>query len=57
MREWGVAQTHPSVDLARLNFFSTKKQHSGGEVEFVITVREFVTPKEPTTHSSPKPTG
>jgi hypothetical protein len=27
-----------------------KKAYSGGEVEFCITVKEFVTPKEPTMH-------
>ena len=27
-----------------------KKQQAGGEVDFTITVKEFVTPKEPTMH-------
>jgi hypothetical protein len=48
MKEWGFAQTDPSQELAQLHFFSVKKRHTGGEVEFRITVKEFITPKEPT---------
>jgi hypothetical protein len=50
MREWGFAQTHPSQELAEIHHFSVKKVQAGGEVEFVITVKEYVTPKEPTMH-------
>jgi hypothetical protein len=50
MKEWGFAQTNNNQELAMLHFFSVKKQHSGGEVEFRITVKEYVTPKEPTMH-------
>jgi len=50
MREWGFAQTHPSQELAQLHYFSVKKQHAQGTVEFVITVHEYVTPQEPTMH-------
>ena len=48
MREWGFAQTDPSQELALIHYFSVKKHHAGGEVEFRITVKEYVTPKEPT---------
>jgi hypothetical protein len=48
MRDWGFAQTSPSQELALLHQFSVKKQHGAAEVEFIITVKEFVTPKEPT---------
>jgi len=48
MKEWGFAQTHPSEELAQLHFFSMKKQQAGGAVEFRITVKEFITPQEPT---------
>jgi hypothetical protein len=48
MRDWGFAQTNPSQELALLHQFSVKKPYPGGEVEFRITVKEFVTPKEPT---------
>lgn len=50
MREWGFAQTNPSQELALLHQFSVKKAYAGGDVEFLITVKEFVTPKEPTMH-------
>jgi hypothetical protein len=50
MRDWGFAQTHASQELAQLHYFSVKKEHPGGEVEFRITIKEFVTPKEPTMH-------
>src|SRR5579872_805060 len=48
MKDWGFAQTHPSQQLAQLHFFSIMKQHPGGEVEFRITVKEYITPEEPT---------
>jgi hypothetical protein len=47
MQDWGFAQTHPSQELAMLHFFTLKKKHAGGEIEFRITVKEFVTPAEP----------
>jgi hypothetical protein len=50
MREWGFAQTDPAQELALIHFFSVKKHQAGGEVEFRITVKEYVTPKEPTMH-------
>ena len=48
MKEWAFAQTHPSEELAQLFFFSIKKKQPGGDVEFVITVKEYVTPADPT---------
>jgi hypothetical protein len=48
MKDWGFAQTNASQELAQLHFFSVKKQYAQGEVEFRITVKEYVTPKEPT---------
>ena len=50
MKEWGFAQTHPSEELAEVHFFSMQKSHAGGQVEFTITVKEYITPKEPTMH-------
>ncbi len=50
MKEWGFAQTDASQELALLHHFSIKKNHAHGQVEFIITVKEFVTPKEPTMH-------
>jgi hypothetical protein len=46
MQDWGFAQTHVSQQLAEVHMFSVMK----GEVEFLITVKEYVTPKEPTMH-------
>jgi hypothetical protein len=50
MKEWGFAQTQASQELAQLHHFSIKKRHARGEVELLITVKEFVTPTEPTMH-------
>jgi hypothetical protein len=47
MKEWGFAQTHPSQEMAELHMYSIKKIQPNGEFEFVITVKEYVTPKEP----------
>jgi hypothetical protein len=30
--------------------FTFPRKHQRGEIEFVITVKEFITPKEPTMH-------
>ncbi|RPI77817.1 MAG: hypothetical protein EHM42_13520 [Planctomycetaceae bacterium] len=46
MAEWELAQTHPSEQLAQLSFFSMKKVQPNGEIEFQITVREFVTQQD-----------
>ena len=48
MKEWGFAQTDPAQELAEVHLFSIKKHFPGGEVEFTITVKEFITPHEPT---------
>lgn len=48
MKEWGFAQTNPSQQLAQVHYFSIQKPHAGGEVEFLITVKEYLTPREPT---------
>jgi hypothetical protein len=50
MEEWGFAQTHVSQQLAQLHLFSVTKTQPGGDVEFVITVKQYITPKEPTMH-------
>lgn len=41
MSDWQFAQTDPSEELAQLHFFSIKKKQPEGEVEFVITVKEY----------------
>jgi hypothetical protein len=45
--EWKYAQQDPSDRLARLQFFSVVQAHGGEEIEFRITVREYVTPNDP----------
>ncbi len=41
MADWIYAQSDPSDELAQLHYFSMKKKQSTGDVEFVITVREY----------------
>ena len=41
MTEWIYAQHDPSEELAQLHYFSFKKSRPEGEIEFVITVKEF----------------
>ena len=41
MAEWVYAQTNPAEELAQLYYFSFKKRRPEGEIEFVITVKEF----------------
>jgi hypothetical protein len=47
MEEWAFAQLKPTDQLAQLRFFSVKKPHGAGEVEFRITVWEYVKPRDP----------
>ncbi len=42
MSDWTFAQTQPSDELAQLHFFSIKKCQIDGDVEFIITVKEYV---------------
>ncbi|MEQ1885473.1 MAG: hypothetical protein ABL967_10460 [Bryobacteraceae bacterium] len=46
MSDWGFAQTDPSQQLAKLHHFSVMKTQDGESIEFVITVKEFYTPKD-----------
>jgi hypothetical protein len=39
--EWVYAQNDPAEELAQLHYFSFKKRQPDGEIEFVITVKEF----------------
>ena len=41
MAEWIYAQSDPAEELAELHFFSFKKRRPEGDIEFVITVKEF----------------
>jgi hypothetical protein len=41
--DWEYAQKDPAEELAQLHYFSFKKRQPDGEVEFVITVKEYAT--------------
>lgn len=41
MAEWVHAQLDPAEEMAQLHYFSFKKRQPEGEIEFVITVKEF----------------
>lgn len=47
MAEWTYAQNDPSEELCQLYHFAIKKKQPDGDVEFVITVREYVSPPDP----------
>jgi hypothetical protein len=42
MSDWTFAETDPSDELAQLHFFSIKKRQPEGDIEFTITVKEYV---------------
>ena len=41
MADWEYAQRDPAEELAQLHYFSIKKRQPEGEIEFVITVKEY----------------
>jgi hypothetical protein len=43
MSDWRFAQEDPAEELAQLTYFSIKQCQQGKEVEFIVTVREYVT--------------
>jgi hypothetical protein len=47
MSDWEFAQANEEQQLAKLHHFSMVKQQDGGDVEFTITVKEYLTPKDP----------
>ena len=50
MPDWQYAQSSPSDELAQLSFYSMKKKQDDREIEFRITVREYV--QRPAGHHS-----
>ena len=42
MADWTFAQSDSSEELAQLHFFSMQKKQPGGDIEFIITVKEYV---------------
>jgi len=47
LTDWKFAQRDNSEELALLHHFSMKKRQGDQEIEFIITVREYVTPHDP----------
>jgi hypothetical protein len=47
LTDWKFAQRDRSDQLAHVHYFSMMKRHGDRETEFIITVREYVTPKDP----------
>ena len=46
MSDWMFAQENSAQELAKLHFYTVKKKQPGGDVEFVITVREYASPPD-----------
>ena len=44
MADWQYAQCDRSEQLAQISYYSAKKHENGREIEFRITVKEFVSP-------------
>ena len=47
MSEWKYAQEKPTERLCRIEHYGVMKQQAAGDVEFLITVREYVNPPDP----------
>ena len=47
MAEWEYAQGRPEDRLAKIDTYSVVTLQNGREIEFQITMREYVTPKDP----------
>ncbi len=47
MSDWHYAQEEPAERLCKIEYYSMLKQQAGGQVEFLITVREYVNPPDP----------
>jgi len=45
--EWTFAQTDPSQQLCQIHTFSVLRRQGAREIEFIITIREYVTPRDP----------
>jgi hypothetical protein len=45
--DWQYAEEKPTERLSRIEQYSMLKQQAGGDVEFLITVREYVNPPDP----------
>ena len=48
MAEWHHAEQDPSDQLCQLHHFAVQKHQPEGDIEFVITIKEYVNPPYPT---------
>ncbi|HTZ31681.1 MAG TPA: hypothetical protein VMH31_04445 [Methylomirabilota bacterium] len=44
MTDWMYVQENPTEQLAQVHYFSFMKQQAGGDVPFLITIKEFAAP-------------
>ena len=47
MSDWQFVETDPEEEFCRIQYFGIKKRQGGVEVNFVVAVREYVTPPDP----------
>ena len=47
MAEWSYVDTEAGEQFCQLQHFAIKKCQEGAEIEFVITVREYINPPDP----------
>lgn len=47
MAEWTYVETQPSEQFCQLHQFAIKQKYADGDVEFIITVREYIDPPDP----------
>ena len=47
MAEWTYVDTEPFERFCQIQTFGLTKRHDGGDVEFIITVKEYVNPPDP----------
>ncbi|MGH9714904.1 MAG: hypothetical protein ACRD5M_16540 [Candidatus Acidiferrales bacterium] len=44
MADWQYAQQDRADELAQVSYFTMKKRQEGHDIEFLITLKEYVTP-------------
>jgi hypothetical protein len=47
LAEWSYPDTHQAEQYCQLQYFGFKKVQADGDVEFIITVREYIKPPDP----------
>ena len=57
MEDWKYAETDPAQRLSRVHTFTVKKKQPDREIEFTITVHEYVSPPAAGMRHSSHPLG